>query len=832
MGKQYPAYRNNDRSRGLLWKIICALDYHHWQNNVRKMLPHKKHNKQKNAQNGKNPQIPAVNGAVEKLMDAEKSHVNVNQRTETSSTHKRSLKARIKALVAKMIRKEDDNKRTGLNFPAVLQLERTLSVKHLESSYDGYSKKNNEWRSPIIFFPKKATLGDTKLHHRARTMASNWNKFDLYTTESLMDYIEHHKLSQHYNFSEARESLNQAHANLLMQNALRHRLKEHVDVLELLQINEDLFEEYQQKTDVGKENDFQMPNNFNAKARLTKSGTFPAANLSYLRRKNYKPATLKDKQTEIWSFPRGVKLHEDCPETVVGSEVFVEDQRQRLDPQNIADKDDLAGNKADKYKLSCSSDSRVDQGPDRYIPSMGKKQVARLTSTDEDNWDLNSCNVTYGPINDLRSTFRHRRTSSLNDSLHRYARLFDYSFSVTTKWDLSKSTILTTEHDTSATGSAPISIKRNYSLPHGQSPWPNQDEDSLETLYKHGSSISALVGTTATEDNTLSDSEPLKHPVTKNSEKCLLLDKTKENLHCETIVEKVKCTQEEEHLDSSAMVNVCGTTALVNGHCEDILESTVEKSNSCKDLQVTFIDIEDDKGTLSVSSPLEFSVSEGLEQTSNHPHEQESSHNLLINPDMDFLSQPGCPEKLRNPSKYVKSHVDTHLQEDADADLYYVRDILKAANFNEKGFHGEWYSSEQPLSPMIFDEVEESWWPHESECSQENLLLLYHHQLLFDLINEVILQIYETSFPYYPRALSTSCQVNPLRETSNELEVLKNLHKYIGLKSELDQPLEEPVERDLAKADGWMSLQIDSECVALELDDLIFNELLEELICC
>lgn len=222
----------------------------------------------------------------------------------------------------------------------------------------------------------------------------------------------------------------------------------------------------------------------------------------------------------------------------------------------------------------------------------------------------------------------------------------------------------------------------------------------------------------------------------------------------------------------------------------------------------------------------------GLEHTGNHLHERESSHNLLNSPDTDLLSEPGFPENIRNPSKYVKSHGDTQLHEDADADLNYVRDILKLASFNEKGFHGEWYSSEQPLSPLIFDEVEESWWPHESECSQENLILLYHHQLLFDLINEVIIQIYETSFTYYPRALSTSCQVNPLRETSNELEVLKNLGKYIGLQSELDQPLNEPVERDLAKADGWMNLQIDSECVALELDDIIFDELLEELISC
>lgn len=76
-----------------------------------------------------------------------------------------------------MIHKEDDNKRTGLNFPALLQLERTLSIKHLVSSNNGFSKTSDEWKSPIIFFPRKASLGATKLEHSARTMANDWNKY-------------------------------------------------------------------------------------------------------------------------------------------------------------------------------------------------------------------------------------------------------------------------------------------------------------------------------------------------------------------------------------------------------------------------------------------------------------------------------------------------------------------------------------------------------------------------------------------------------------------------------------------------------------------------------
>lgn len=219
----------------------------------------------------------------------------------------------------------------------------------------------------------------------------------------------------------------------------------------------------------------------------------------------------------------------------------------------------------------------------------------------------------------------------------------------------------------------------------------------------------------------------------------------------------------------------------------------------------------------------------GSENTYDYSHERESPLQSFNSLDADFVSQTCSSEAyLENPK--TKNHIHAKLHTDDDADLNYAREILKVADFNKNGFHEEWYSSEQPLSPLIFDEVEESWWPLESECSQENLILLYHHQLLFDLINEIMLHIYETSSTYYPKALSTSCQVHPLHSANYEDEVLKSLSKHIVLKPELDQQLDDPVPGDLAKADGWMNLQMDSECVALELEDFIFDELLEELI--
>lgn len=841
MGKYIPAYRNNDQPesifRGCMWGLFSALDYHHWHNNVRKMLPHKRHNKRKHAKCNKNPKtIQGVNGAAQKLINAEASHFIVNQpTTETSSTQKRSLKARIKALVAEKIRTEDDNKKRGSNFPTLLQPERTLSVKHVESPTDGFSKTSNEWKSPIIFFPRKTAPGATKLQHPARMTASDWKKFDMCTKENLMDYIEHQRLSQNYTFSRTRDtSVDQARAKLLMQNASRCKLKEYADVLELYQVNEELFQEYKKKRDVDKENRLHMPNESTAKARLTKSGTFPVANVSYSRTRNFKPAKLKDKQTERWSFPGGLKLHNGPQDHEVDSEVVahLEEERQRLEPQN----------KVHTNELSCTSKSFIDQAPDDSEPSRGGKHISRIYDAgrvEDDSRDLNSCDFTTdGSVYNPRSSNSgHRRTSSLNDSMHRYVRLCDYSFSMKSKSDLSKSVRLTNEYDISAIRSAPISFKRNHSLPHGNSSWPLQDQESHDILYPSVSSMTVMVGTTATEDNNLSELE------TEKLEMCSLSDATEEKLPCETNVEKSKCSPEVELLDRLKMgMNDCGT-ANIDRCCEELDELTDVKSCSYNDLQVTCIEI-DDKNVGETSQavsihgrclPHEFLspanlVLEGLENAYNYSHETESPLHSFNSLDADFVSQSCSSETyLKNPK--TKNHIHTKLHKDDNADLNYAREILKVAGFNKNGFQEEWYSSEQPLSPLIFDEVEESWWPHESECSPENLILLYHHQLLFDLINEVMLHIYETSSTYYPRALSTSCQVHPLHSANYEDEVLKGLSKHIVLEPELEQQLDDPVPRDLAKADGWMNLQMDSECVVLELEDFIFDELLDELIC-
>ncbi|CAN4098839.1 unnamed protein product [Withania somnifera] len=141
----------------------------------------------------------------------------------------------------------------------------------------------------------------------------------------------------------------------------------------------------------------------------------------------------------------------------------------------------------------------------------------------------------------------------------------------------------------------------------------------------------------------------------------------------------------------------------------------------------------------------------------------------------------------------------------------------------------EFQISKEVLNPSIVRELE-SLWHEEQECGLGDFDFCCHHELLFDLVNEVVVQMYDRSFTYYPKALSYSCRIRPLLENRMIEEVSNNVGKLLILKPE-QESIDAIVDQDLRSDDGWMNLQIESECSGLELEDMIFNDLLEELRC-
>ncbi|KAI5682370.1 hypothetical protein M9H77_03598 [Catharanthus roseus] len=180
----------------------------------------------------------------------------------------------------------------------------------------------------------------------------------------------------------------------------------------------------------------------------------------------------------------------------------------------------------------------------------------------------------------------------------------------------------------------------------------------------------------------------------------------------------------------------------------------------------------------------------------------------------------------------VTSKVDTrhllHLQVDTrnQAEFKYVRDVLELSGFSGNEFLGKWQSTEQPVDLSVFEEVEA---PFNSSANEQAGSL--YQVLLFDLINEVLLDIYDRSFSYWPMPLTCRSHIHPMPVGYHVLEyVWTNIRWYMNPCSEFDPSLDDAVSRDLAKDDGWMNIQFEAECVSLELEDLIFDDLLEELV--
>lgn len=169
------------------------------------------------------------------------------------------------------------------------------------------------------------------------------------------------------------------------------------------------------------------------------------------------------------------------------------------------------------------------------------------------------------------------------------------------------------------------------------------------------------------------------------------------------------------------------------------------------------------------------------------------------------------------------------LDEKDEADFNYVRDLLMDFSFDSSEFVRAWYSHNRQVEPFIFGQVNQRFHELEtaSHCSNETLL---DHQLLSDLVNEVLFEIYERSF-VYSWFLRIHPSVRPIPVGHHVLEEV-----WIGISSLLSsqrQPIHTLVSvmaRDFAKNEGWLSHQRDAESIGKELECLVLDDLLEELI--
>ncbi|XP_019178224.1 PREDICTED: protein TRM32-like [Ipomoea nil] len=177
-------------------------------------------------------------------------------------------------------------------------------------------------------------------------------------------------------------------------------------------------------------------------------------------------------------------------------------------------------------------------------------------------------------------------------------------------------------------------------------------------------------------------------------------------------------------------------------------------------------------------------------------------------------------ESLNTGSLSLQKFETTKKPSHTNPDISYIMHLLENSGLTTLNL----FLREQPLmSPSLFKEIEALWHEEGEECC--------HHRMLFDLANEVLVHMCDRSLTYYPKALSSWCRVRSLPPENRVSEVVcGSISSWLRLSDEVKKTTDGVVGHDLEKDDGWMNLQLDSEDVALELEDMTFDDVLDELI--
>lgn len=799
MGKQLSRKHSTSQFQsnrsGCMQSILHLLDYHHWHN-VRKMLPHKRHGGERHTTGKVSPKSISLNGhaadEVQEIKDAGEDYFFVDQGTNTILTSKRSGKSHIKSLDSKGMSKEENNQPKVSCFPTGPQLQRTYSIHHLKPSDHRLHEGSIDWKHPVIFVQSIAKAYAIKLLDSSRLKATE-------DPDRAIGISVNRKL--------------------IDSNRLNGDISHHADGLEVSKVSREFFLKAEETLDVGNANNFLNPR---TRLRLTKSGSFPVPDISHGR--NFTALKLNHKQYETWSFRKGEKL---LSGTQASKFVASKSSDNLYAKSMYSTGDDKAGDVLNEEAASSScgvlegsNDQKRNQAfiyaleDDKKIIKHSIKEIKNEsdqtfmeTALSVDGRDGSKCgHETDTYVFDLGKgkLYYIRRTSSLNESLHKYSQLFEGSFQREAKLQMSKSLKLTKEVEASSGGRVPKTFRRILSLPDFSLPIEGA-HDTLcsgmpaKTVSQSGINIGC-------DDN--HEVEPVDLPI--NTEKHVQADTVVDNECQNTTIEGSDSSPRTENQPVLPVGSSEEGTVITSEFSEDMIAKIGEsrsypekeigfsKNNSREFTQRSSVSVLEMFCQDEIACPAEFQLSEGSE-----------------------LKARGIP--IDEPKSSADNHIlHIRLDNKNDSEFNYVRDVVEQSGVIENEYTGSWNS--------VFDEVE-ACLPNETEPSLEEVDGSCDRQLLLDLVNELLLEIYERSYTYYPRVLSSSCHIHPMPMGHHVLkEVWTIISGHLSSRSELDQSLNYVMAQDLAKGDGWMNLQSESECVALELEDIIFDELLDEII--
>ncbi|KAK3227443.1 hypothetical protein Dsin_007305 [Dipteronia sinensis] len=147
----------------------------------------------------------------------------------------------------------------------------------------------------------------------------------------------------------------------------------------------------------------------------------------------------------------------------------------------------------------------------------------------------------------------------------------------------------------------------------------------------------------------------------------------------------------------------------------------------------------------------------------------------------------------------------------------YVRTLLQVSGINWDEISMKYYSpSEQLLESSLFNHAEAL--PDQS-CADDP-------KLLFDYVNEVLLEVYHCHFSCSPWSALVKPKLQPVLSLKNvDYEVMKCVDWNLLSQQQPSLTLQQLVEKDLVKSGTWMDIRIDTERAISELVDSVLEKL-------
>ncbi|KAG1337705.1 putative protein TRM32 [Cocos nucifera] len=656
--------------------------------------------------------------------------------------------------------------------------------------------------------------------------------------------------------------------------------KEFLDMMELLTANRELIIKVLQDPTFIIANYLQGQQASGSEMVLTKSTSFPAEELSgrnsEVLRLNHKskesePLSQKDRKLEAGSSPLVPIIIEDgsqATESITEEEVkILKAEAESLDAAGTAPtlwylegssyesnnkrdrtlshhfktikqkiKDIIKDNKKEHHRISMDGVLHKIPYGQKVSEDVKKEVQSLLERSASDKLDRYISKSKFGRKRVVSSKTGSvhgsiRKSFSLTESLDKYSHLLE---SISSREDkrYSARSVSTKEDCGLPVRKFPKAFERIFSLPELDSYSLSKDiqneisgaSQSLEMLTTgpkiddtvldpYGYSKPKPVDTLVCTEESIKSDALVEHILEVNAnEQPILINELD---HCDTYSISDKFVSEENnygslHVIPSDMPTKPRPFYVTNSSAEEVLVSPAKDSVSeaGSEMKARQIDSEELGLLTNLGSCL------GTDDASN----------VVEGVETDFAKAPTSTELDDFNSSYIQ------VDEKDEAEFQYVRDILMKSGFSGDELLGEWYSPNQPVDPSLFEEAECSCYELDPAGYEPEMTL--SHMLLFDLINEVLLDIYDSTFTYCPSLSRFDSRVRPMPAGYHVLEeVWAIISHHLSSQLQLDQTVEDIVARDFMKDDGWMSLQHDTEYVGLELEDLILDDLLAEVTC-